>query len=247
MQTDSLTGVILAGGTGSRLSPLTNVVNKHLLPVGCYPMIFHPLARLVQMGIENICIVTGRKDIGKMIEVLGDGTRWGVKINYAVQHEPGGNAEALRQARPYVQGNEFVVIQGDNVFDGNLRKQLEKFCHSDNNAKFFLTRVSNPSRFGVAEVEGGIKKIVEKPQAPPSDFCVTGIYFYDSNVFELIDRVSRRENGELHLTDVNNLYLENLNTSHFFLEREWIDAGTFSSLQKANNLMADQRYEIFED
>lgn len=247
MKNKKISAVILAGGTGTRLRQLTSVINKHLLPVGRYPMIFHPLARIIELGIKNINIVTDPDTISMMSDLLSSGENWGVDINYAIQHKPGGAAEALAQARPLIDTKYIVVVQGDNIFTGSLRKPLEQFFKSDVDANLFLKKVNNPSRFGVPNIENkSIESIVEKPSSPPSSYCVTGIYFYEDVVFDLIDSISRRENGELYFTDLNNLYLKKFQVRHNFLKNKWFDAGTLSSYHEANSHMDEVYYDLFE-
>ncbi|MEA3421371.1 MAG: sugar phosphate nucleotidyltransferase, partial [Acidobacteriota bacterium] len=180
-------GIVLAGGTGSRLKPLTKVTNKHLLPVGKYPMIFYPIYRLKQAGIKEILIVTGRGHMGDVMELLGSGSEYGVEFTYKVQDQAGGIAEALGLARNFVGNDSCAVILGDNIFEDDLSPYVESFKRQQSGAKILLKEVSDPTRFGVVELmDDKIVSIEEKPQQPKSNYAVTGIYMYDSNVFDIV-------------------------------------------------------------
>lgn len=235
-------GIILAGGLGSRLAPCTKVTNKHLLPIYDRPMIYYPLQTLVEAGIKDILIVTGGSFAGDFLKLLGNGKEFGLKhINYTYQEGEGGIAEALDLAEHFANGEKIVVILGDNLIEGSIAKFVKNFSEQKSGAKVLLKEVSDANRFGVAEVEGAkIKRIVEKPKVPPSNLAVTGIYFYDSQVFEMIKTLKPSGRGELEITDVNNMYIERNQLTYDILDGWWTDAGTFDSLLKASNLVADK-------
>lgn len=202
-------GIVLAGGTGSRIFPLTKVTNKHLLPVGKYPMIFHPIFRLRQAGVTEIMIVTGVEHMGNVVSLLGSGKDFGVQFTYKVQDEAGGIAQALGLAREFMSDGRLIVILGDNIFQDNIAPYAENFREQRKGAKILIKEVSDPKRFGVAELKDNkIVSIEEKPAKPKSNYCVTGIYMYDSRVFEIIDGLQPSGRGELEITDVNNAYIK---------------------------------------
>jgi glucose-1-phosphate thymidylyltransferase len=231
-------GIILAGGTGSRLFPLTKVTNKHLLPVGREPMIFHPVRKLIEAGIDEILIVTGVDHMGEVVNLLGSGREFGCRFTYKVQDEAGGIAQALGLAENFAAGVPFCVILGDNVFQDPIGPCVSAFERQRRGARVVLKRVEDPQRFGVAEVEGDkIARIVEKPKAPRSDLAVTGIYFYDANVFDMVRTLKPSARGELEITDVNNCYLRRGELQFDVFEGWWTDAGTFDSLHRANELV----------
>jgi len=233
-----LKGVILAGGTGSRLYPLTKVTNKHLLPVYDKPMICYPLEKLIAAGIEEIMIVSGRGHVGHFLELLGSGSEFGVSITYEIQEEAGGIAQALGLARKWAGKDSVAVVLGDNIFEDDFREDVESF---DRGAKVFLKEVPDPQRFGVAEVNGSrIISIEEKPQAPKSNLAVTGLYLYDARVFEIIRTLRPSGRGELEITDVNNTYVRDGEMKYSVLSGFWSDAGTFDSLMRASLMV--QRY-----
>jgi len=233
-------GIVLAGGTGSRLKPLTNVTNKHLLPVGKYPMIFYPIFRLKQSGITEILIVTGREHMGDVMELLGSGSEYGVEFTFKVQDQAGGIAEALSLAQHFVNGDRCVVFLGDNVFEDNITPFVESFAKQECGAKILLKEVPDPQRFGVAELKDGkVVSIEEKPKFPKSNFAVAGIYMYDSKVFEIIKTLKPSARGELEITDVNNTYIRRGTLTYDVLEGWWTDAGTPESLYRANELCKD--------
>jgi glucose-1-phosphate thymidylyltransferase len=230
-------GVILAGGTGSRLFPLTKVTNKHLLPVGREPMIFHPVRKLTDAGIEEILIVTGVDHMGDVVNLLGSGKEFGCLFTYKVQDEAGGIAQALGLAENFAAGVPVCVILGDNVFQDSIGSSVSAFERQRRGARIVLKRVEDPQRFGVAEVDGDrIVRIVEKPKAPRSDLAVTGIYFYDGHVYDLIRTLRPSARGELEITDVNNAYLQRGELQYDVFKGWWTDAGTFDSLHRANEL-----------
>ncbi|MEK4372160.1 spore coat protein [Paenibacillus sp. BGI2013] len=233
-------GIILAGGTGSRLYPLTKVTNKHLLPVGKYPMIFHSVYKLKLAGIEDILIVTGKEHMGDVVNLLGSGSEMNVSFTYKVQDEAGGIAQALNLAKQFVASEKMVVILGDNVFADDIGPFVENFKAQANGAKILIQEVNDPNRFGVPEIqEDRILSIEEKPEKPKSNFAVTGIYMFDHNVFDIIKTLKPSGRGELEITDVNNAYIEKGQLTYDVLQGWWTDAGTHASLAKANELAQD--------
>ncbi|MBW5447380.1 NTP transferase domain-containing protein [Cohnella sp. CFH 77786] len=229
--------VILAGGTGTRLKPLTFWTNKHLLPVGAYPMICYGVAKLREAGIRDIVIVTGRSALGGFADVLGSGRDWGVSLLYRVQEEAGGIAQALGLARPVIEPREkFAVLLGDNLFEESLLPFRERFERQPEGAMVLLKKVEDPRRYGVPVLlpeDGRIARIEEKPEQPPSDFCVTGLYFYDGGVFDVIDKIIPSQRGEMEITDVNNEYARRGTLAYAEVQGWWTDAGTFESLETA--------------
>ncbi|MCP4613401.1 MAG: NTP transferase domain-containing protein [Planctomycetes bacterium] len=235
----NLRGIVLAGGTGSRLRPLTKVTNKHLLGIGQKPMIYYPIEKLTSIGIEEILIVTGLEHMGDVVNLLGSGKDFGCRFTYKVQDEAGGIAQALALAENFAQGQPMVVILGDNIFESNLNNYADKFIAQKTGARILLRQVSDPQRFGVAELaEGKVIGIEEKPQEPKSDYAVTGIYFYDAQVFEIIRALKPSARGELEITHVNYAYIEKEQLAYDVLDGWWTDAGTFESLGRANELVA---------
>lgn len=233
-------GIILAGGTGSRLFPLTKVTNKHLLPVGKYPMIFHSIAKLKEADISDILIVTGKDHMGDVVNLLGSGHEFGVSFTYKVQDEAGGIAQALGLAEHFVNGDQMVVILGDNVFDDSIAPFVRNFKVQKKGAKILIQEVHDPQRYGVPELNGDkIVSIEEKPKQPKSNYAVTGIYMYDSKVFEIVKTLKPSGRGELEITDVNNAYIGVNELSYDVLQGWWTDAGTHASLTKANELAKD--------
>jgi len=234
----SFKGVVLAGGTGSRLMPLTKVTNKHLLPVGHKPMIYYPISKLTSAGIEEILIVTGVENMGDVVSLLGSGREFGCRFTYKVQDEAGGIAEALGLAENFAQGQPMAVILGDNIFQASLKGYVGKFRTQETGARVLLKQVPNPERFGVAEVsDGKVISIEEKPEKPKSDYAVTGIYFYDASVFDIIRTLKPSARGELEITDVNKAYLAKGRLAYDILDGWWTDAGTFTSLNRASELV----------
>ncbi|WCF07864.1 sugar phosphate nucleotidyltransferase [Paenibacillus thiaminolyticus] len=233
-------GIILAGGTGSRLYPLTKVTNKHLLPVGKYPMIFHAINKLKKADINNILIVTGKEHMGEVVNLLGSGREMGVTFTYKVQDEAGGIAQALDLAQQFVGNDQMVVILGDNVFEDDISEYVNNFRMQQRGAKILLQEVHDPQRYGVAELDGdNIISIEEKPIQPKSNFAVTGIYMFDSSVFEIIKTLKPSSRGELEITDVNNAYIARKELTYDILNGWWTDAGTHASLARANELSRD--------
>jgi glucose-1-phosphate thymidylyltransferase len=234
-------GVILAGGLGTRLYPLTKVTNKHLLPVFDKPMIYYPIQTLINAGIDDILIVTGGNHAGDFLKLVGNGKEFGLKhINYTYQEGEGGIAEALGVAEFFAAGDKVCVVLGDNIIEKNIRKGAEAFRKQKEGAKVLLKEVPDPQRFGVPEVKGNkIVKIEEKPKSPKSNYAVIGIYFYDQTVFDFIKTLKPSNRGEMEITDVNNCYIEKGLMTWDLLEGWWTDAGTFESLLRANKLVAE--------
>jgi glucose-1-phosphate thymidylyltransferase len=233
-----LKGVVLAGGTGSRLMPLTKVTNKHLLPVGQKPMVFYPIRKLTSIGVEEILVVTGIEHMGDVVSLLGSGKDFGCRFTYKVQDEAGGIAQALGLAENFAHGQQLAVILGDNIFQASLKGYAEKFIAQKTGARILLKQVPNPQRFGVAELFGGkVVGIEEKPKKPKSDYAVTGIYFYDAAVFDIIRTLKPSSRRELEITDVNDAYIAKGKLAYDILDGWWTDAGTFDSLVRANELV----------
>jgi len=237
-----LKGVILAGGLGKRLQPLTHITNKHLLPVWDKPMIYYPIQTLVEAGIDDILIVTGGNHAGEFLRLLGNGQEFGLKhINYTYQKGEGGIAEALGLAEHFADNSKIVVILGDNVFEKSLKDTVDAFKKQPKGARLLLQEVGDPERFGVANIEKGkLTDIEEKPKNPKSNYIVTGIYMYDSRVFDIIKTLKPSDRGELEITDVNNAYIESGDAEYDILEGWWTDCGAFDSLLRANNLVAEK-------
>jgi glucose-1-phosphate thymidylyltransferase len=237
-------GIILAGGTGSRLFPLTKVTNKHLLPIGKCPMIFYPLAKLKEAGITEILIVTGKEHMGDVVNLLGSGTDLGLDLTFRVQDQADGIAQALGLAENFANGDKVVVILGDNIFEDSIRDFVADFEKQPDGAKILLKQVHDPERYGVAELDGNkVLSIVEKPKNPKSNYCVTGIYMYDNNVFNIVKTLKPSGRGELEVTDVNNAYVHTQNLTSDNFTGWWTDAGTFDSLNHANNLIKESELD----
>ena len=238
----SLKGVILAGGLGKRLFPLTKITNKHLLPVYNKPMIYYPIRTLVDAGITDILIVTGGQHAGEFLRLLGNGAEFGLKhINYTYQEGEGGIADALRLARHFADNDRIVVILGDNIIEKDIKRPVAEFMKQPKGARILLKKVDDPERFCVAELKlDKIISIEEKTKRPKSDYAVTGIYMYDNNVFDIIKTLKPSGRGELEITDVNNAYLKKGQLSYSMLDGWWTDSGTYESLLKANNLAAQR-------
>jgi glucose-1-phosphate thymidylyltransferase len=238
-------GIILAGGLGTRLFPLTKITNKHLLPVYNKPMIYYPLMTLVEAGITDIMIVTGGDHAGNFLRLLGNGNEFGLKgIGYAYQEKEGGIAEALSLAEYFADGEKIVVMLGDNVIEKSIAAEVKAFAVQDPGARVLLKEVKHPERFGVVEFsDGKVIGIEEKPKEPKSNYAVTGIYMYDGQVFDFIKSLKPSDRGELEITDVNNMYLGKGQLEYSKLDGWWTDAGTFESLLKASNLVAEKENE----
>jgi glucose-1-phosphate thymidylyltransferase len=235
-------GVILAGGTGSRLYPLTKITNKHLLPVYDKPMIYYPLQTLIDAGLDEIMIVSGRGHAGDFLELLGSGAEFGVHLTYEIQEEAGGIAQALGLAEDFADDDDVAVILGDNIFQDNVREAVQPF---ESGAHVFLKEVPDANRFGVAEIAGdSIISIEEKPAKPKSNYAVTGLYLYDNDVFKIISTLKPSGRGELEITDVNNEYIRQGAMSYSVLEGFWSDAGTFESLLRAGIMVQQNRNKV---
>ncbi|MCM8831501.1 MAG: sugar phosphate nucleotidyltransferase [Candidatus Omnitrophica bacterium] len=233
-------GVILAGGLGTRLYPLTRITNKHLLPVFDKPMIYYPLQALVEAGIKDILIVTGGNYAGEFLRLLGNGREFGLKeIHYTYQAKEAGIADALRLAEDFADNERIVVILGDNIFSASIKKYIKKFLKQKEGAKILIKKVKDPERFGVVEIKNNkILSIEEKPKKPKSNYIVTGIYMYDYRVFDFIRKLKKSKRGEYEITDVNNMYLKANLLTYDILDGFWTDCGTFETLLRANILVA---------
>jgi len=240
MSENQVKGVVLAGGLGTRLYPLTKVTNKHLLPVYNRPMITYPIECLVKAGIKDILVVTGGANPGDFLKLLGNGKEFGVDhISYAYQEGEGGIADALALAAAHAGAGRVCVVLGDNIIEKNIRTAVDEYKSQERGARILLKQVDDPQRFGVPVLEGdSVVRIEEKPKHPASNYAVTGIYLYDSQVFDFISTLSPSERGELEITDVNNLYIEQGAMTWSVLDGWWSDAGTFESLLRASNLVA---------
>jgi len=233
-------GIILAGGTGSRLFPLTKVTNKHLIPVGKYPMIYHAINKLKQADIHDILIITGREHMGDVVNLLGSGYEFDVTFTYKVQDQAGGIAQALGLAENFVGDDLMTVILGDNVFQDDISPFVCHFEEQGKGARILIKEVHDPQRYGVAELNGtNIYSIEEKPKQPKSNYAVTGIYMFDSQVFDIVRQLKPSARGELEVTDVNNAYISRKELTYDILLGWWTDAGTHESLVKANELCKD--------
>jgi glucose-1-phosphate thymidylyltransferase len=242
-------GIILAGGTGSRLHPLTKITNKHLLPVYNKPMIYYPLFSLKEAGITDVLIVSGRGHCGNFLELLGSGAKFGMHLSYEVQEEAGGIAQALGLAEDFIDGEKTVVILGDNILEDNISEAVKAYEDQNSGARIFLKSVKNPESDGVADVsENNILQIVEKPKDPKSDLAVVGCYMYDHHVFEIIKGLSPSQRNELEITDVNNAYLSEGTLRHDILKGFWGDCGeSFDSLLEAADLVKGSRLAFVDD
>ncbi|HJR05836.1 MAG TPA: sugar phosphate nucleotidyltransferase [Pyrinomonadaceae bacterium] len=234
-------GVVLAGGLGSRLMPLTAVTNKHLLPVYNQPMVYYPIQTLVNAGIRDIMIVTGGNSAGDFLKLLKNGKAFGLKhLNYTYQEGEGGIAAALSLCEDFADGEPVCIVLGDNIIEGNICQAVRAYRHQGGGAKILLKKVSDPQRFGVPELEGSrVVRIEEKPREPKSDYAVIGVYMYDAEVFQIIKTLKPSERGELEITDVNNAYIERGEMTWNELDGWWTDAGTFESLLHAGRLVAE--------
>lgn len=241
-------GIVLAGGTGSRLLPLTKITNKHLLPVYDKPMIYYPIQTLVDAGIQDILIVTGGRNSGDFLRLLANGREFGLRhINYAYQEGEGGIADALSLAEHFAGGDSICVILGDNIIEHPIRDAVEDFEEQKIGAKVLLKEVPDAERFGVAEIQGDrIVSIEEKPARPKSNYAVTGIYMYDGSVFDRVKQLVPSHRNELEITDVNNSYIADGTMSFSYLKGWWTDAGTFESLLHASTLVSQTKKESEE-
>ncbi len=234
-------GVILAGGLGTRLHPLTKITNKHLLPIYDKPMIFYPIQTLINAGIRDILIVTGGNNAGDFLRLLGNGREFGLEhIDYTYQEGEGGIADALKLAEYFASGERICVALGDNIIEKNIRGPVEEYREQKDGAKILLKKVPDPERFGVPVLDGDkVISIEEKPGKPKSSYAVTGFYMYDSTVFDIIKTLEPSQRNELEITDVNNTYIQRENMTWGELDGWWTDAGTFESLLLANNLVSE--------
>jgi glucose-1-phosphate thymidylyltransferase len=234
-------GVVLAGGLGSRLFPLTKITNKHLLPVYDKPMIYYPIQTLINAGIDDIMIVTGGNFAGHFLQLLGNGKEFGLKhLNYTYQEGEGGIADALSLVEHFADDESICVVLGDNLIENNIKQAKEDYEKQNSGAKILLKKVHDPNRFGVPELDGEkVLNIVEKPKNPKSDYAVIGIYFFDNTVFDIIKTLQPSDRGELEITDVNNHYINRGEMTWNELDGWWTDAGTFQSLRHASNLVAE--------
>ncbi len=240
-------GLLLAGGKGTRLRPLTRVTNKHLLPVGRFPMIYYPLHTLIEMGLREIMIVVGGESIADVMALLGSGSRFGVNLSYRVQDEAGGIAQAVGLAEGFAREEHIVVILGDNIFHEPMSGYLERFRQSGAEAAIFYKKVDHPERFGVLELDGAGRplRIEEKPAQPKSPYAVTGLYIYPPSVFDIVRGLKPSARGELEITDVNNAYIERGQMCAFELSGFWSDAGTFQTLRRASNFALDNEFHWY--
>ena len=230
-------GVVLAGGLGTRLMPLTKVLNKHILPVGKKPMIFHPIERMVEAGITDIMIVSSPSGMGSIFNLLGSGSDLGCSLTYRVQDKPDGIGGALLLCKDFVGKDSCLVVLGDNIFTANISDHVSNYIQNiKEGSVFFLREVSDPHRYGVATLDKDncLVRITEKPVEPDTNLCITGVYIYDSDVFDIIQEIKPSKRGELEITDINNEYIRRKKTSYFLLEGMWTDAGTWDSYMYAN-------------
>jgi len=238
-------GIILAGGKGTRLFPLTKATNKHLLPVGREPMLYHPIRQMLGAGIDDILVVTSKEHMGDVVNCLGSGVDFGCALTYKVQEEAAGIADALRLAEGFAAGEKICVFLGDNVFQKSIAPLAEKFERQAIGARVVLKRVADPERYGVAALdEQHIVEIEEKPKAPKSPFAVVGLYFYDAQVFDIIRRIEKSARGEYEITAVNNAYVAAKQLEYDIYDGAWTDAGTFESLTEANKLLSEVENEV---
>ncbi len=239
---NDLKGIVLAGGSGTRLYPLTRITNKHLLAVYNKPMIYYPIETLVEAGINDIMIVTGGEMAGDFLRLLGNGSEFGLKhLNYTYQEGEGGIADALRLTEHFAEGKKIVVILGDNIIEKSIKRYVDKFRRQKDGARILIKDVPDPERFGTVELKGDrIVGVEEKPKRPKSNYVVTGIYMYDNRVYDIIKTLKPSARGELEITDVNNDYIRRGKMSYDILDGWWTDAGTIASLLRANNLVAER-------
>jgi len=242
-----LKGVILAGGTGTRLYPLTKVTNKHLLPVGTEPMIFNPIKQLISAGITDILVITSKQHMGDIVQLLGSGAEFGCSFTFKVQEKAGGIAHALLLAEDFAGNKRTVVILGDNILTHSIAPHVDEYLKQESGAYVLIKKVGDPERYGVAALDERNKmiiKIEEKPSHPNSDYAVIGVYMYDSDVFDIIRTIEPSARGELEISSVNNIYIADGKLQYGVVTGEWTDAGTFESLQYANSLLFQTQNEI---
>lgn len=243
-------GIILAGGTGTRLFPLTKVTNKHLLPVGKEPMIFNPVRQLLSSGIEEILVITSKDHMGAVVQLLGSGVEYGCRFTFKVQDTAGGIADALLLAEGFVNGEKMVVILGDNILTMSIRRYAEAFKNQNEGAMVLLKEVGDPERFGIAALDERKKMILcieEKPAKPKSCYAVIGVYLYPCTVFDVIRSIKPSERGELEISSVNDWYVNRGQMRYEYYSGDWTDAGTFESLIYANELLFKRNNEIKEE
>jgi len=234
-------GIVLGGGTGKRLFPLTKISNKHLLPVYNKPMIYYPIQKLVDAGIKDILIVTGKEHAGEFLRLLGSGKEFGVNFTFELQEEAGGIAQALSLAEDFADDERIAVILGDNIIEDDLSKEISDFENSEFDAKIFLKEVEDAERFGVAELDGDkVIGIEEKPKKPKSNYAVVGLYLYTAEVFDVIKKLKPSARGEYEITDVNNHFIKKGTMGAGFIKGYWTDAGTFDSLLRASQLVKEK-------
>jgi glucose-1-phosphate thymidylyltransferase len=243
-------GIVLAGGTGSRLSPLTDVLNKHILPIGEEPMIYHPIKRLIESGVTDIMIISGTHHMGSIFSLLGSGKKWDCTLTYKVQDKPNGIGGALLLCEDFVGNDTCLVILGDNIFTENLKHHIESYRENGNTGcAFFLKEVNDPHRYGVATLnsDNQLIKITEKPSNPDSNLCITGIYIYDNDVFDVIRKTKPSSRGEIEITDINNEYIIRKKSKFFLLDEMWTDAGTWESYRLANDFFYNESQHDHEE
>ena len=241
--TDHIKGVVLAGGTGSRLYPLTKVVNKHLLPVGRYPMVYHPLMRLQEAGLTQVAVVTSPEHMGPLVSLLGSGEELGLDLTFRVQEKPGGIAQALGLCEDFVGDHLSVVILGDNILESRLDHEIQAFKAQGTGARLLLKEVPDPQHYGVPRIEDDrIVEVLEKPIEPPSHFAVTGIYFYDRHVFDYIRELAPSRRGEYEVSELNTMYVRHSHLTYGILQGWWGDAGTIDGWHVANELARNLTY-----
>ena len=234
-------GVVIAGGRGTRLSPVTKIINKNILPVYDRPMIYYSIEKLVNAGIKDILIVTGTEHAGQFVNLLGSGSEFGIRIHYEVQREALGPADAINVARDFAQGEKIVVIFSDNIIEDEIKKACNTFRRQKRGAKIFLKEIPDPRRYGVAQTKDGkVVKIEEKPKKPKSNMAVIGLYMYDNKVFDIIDGLKPSKRGEYEVTDLNNEYIKRGEMTYEVINGYWNDAGTFSALLDASNWAAER-------
>lgn len=239
---NKIKGIILAGGMGTRLYPLTKVTNKHLLPLGGEPMIHHPIRRLTEAGVEDIMIVTGVEHCGNIMTLLGSGKDYGCSFTYKVQDKPDGIAGALRLCKSFVGSSKCVVLLGDNIFKENLLPHVKNFSDGTKDCKLFFKRVPDPRRYGVGVFKGDkLIKIEEKPEKPKTNLACVGIYFYTNKVFDVIEKIKPSERGEYEISTVNNFFIENNSCDHANLNERWADAGTMDSYHTTNSMAYSEK------
>jgi glucose-1-phosphate thymidylyltransferase len=238
-------GIILAGGTGTRLYPLTRVTNKHLLPIGKEPMIYHSIKQLVSADITSILIVTSKEHMGDVVNLLGSGEEFGCDFTYKVQEKAGGIAHALALAEDFANDESIAVILGDNIFEYTIKPYKDNFLKQKDGARVLLKEVGDPERYGIAALdEYHVLSIEEKPNNPKTNFAVVGMYFYDTKVFNIIQNLTPSERGELEITSVNNAYIKLNELKYDVVKGRWTDAGTFESITEANEILNNNNNEI---